>query len=208
MRKIINKVKSTEPSLFCYQTALHIHPHDRFLAWTILRWLPEQVTPNMLTIFRMFITPIVFWLLLKENYLAGVLFFLLAALTDALDGSLARTKNKITNFGILADPLADKFLIGSAVLLLVFRYFNFWLGVAILGIEILLILSGFVLKVKFKTIRMANLWGKTKMISQVLAVSLTMFALLLDFPMLFTVSAGIFGLAIGFAILSLFTHGL
>jgi CDP-diacylglycerol---glycerol-3-phosphate 3-phosphatidyltransferase len=208
MRKIINKVKKTEPTLFAYQAAEHVHPHDRFLTWTILRWLPRWITPNILTMSRVFLTPIVFWLLLEENYRAGVLLFLFAALTDALDGSLARTKNKITNFGILADPLADKFLVGSAVLLLVFRYFNFWLGVAILGIEIIIILSALILKIKFKTVRMANLWGKIKMISQVIAVSLTMIALLLDFPFLLTVAAGIFGVAIGFAILSLFTHGI
>ena len=73
--------------------------------------------------------------------------------------------------------------------------------------EFLFILSAVILKVKFRTVRMANLWGKIKMLSQVVAVSLTVFALLLDFPFLMTVASGVFGLAVGFAILSLFTHG-
>ncbi|PIR75441.1 MAG: hypothetical protein CO030_03515 [Candidatus Magasanikbacteria bacterium CG_4_9_14_0_2_um_filter_42_11] len=207
MRKVINKAKSTEPALFAYQEAHHVHPHDRFLAWTVLRWLPTSITPNILTVTRIVLTPVVFWLLATHSYRFGVFLFLFAAFTDALDGSLARTQNKITNFGILADPLADKLLIGSAIILLVFQNFNIWLGVAILGFEILFILSAVILKVKFKTVRMANLWGKIKMISQVVAVSLTMFALLFNDPFLMTLAAGIFGLAIGFAILSLFTHG-
>jgi len=207
MRKVINKAKSTEPALFAYQDAVHVHPHDRFLAWTILRWLPKSITPNILTVTRIALTPVVFWLLASKSYEAGVFLFLFAAFTDALDGSLARTQNKITNFGILADPLADKLLVGSAVILLVFQNFNVWLGIAILGLEILFILSALILKVKFRTVRMANLWGKVKMISQVVAVSLTLLALLLNFPFLLTVASGVFGLAIGFAILSLFTHG-
>ena len=207
MKTIINKAKATEPTLFAYQAAAHVHPHDRFFAWTILRWLPSWVTPNLLTALRIFLTPFVFWLLLNENYRTGVLLFVFAAITDALDGSLARTQDKITNFGIMADPLADKLLVGTAVLLLVFRYFNVWLGVAILGLEILFIASAVVWEIRFKKPKMANLWGKIKMISQVIAVSLTMLALLWDFPFLLTLAAGVFGVAIGFAILSLFTHG-
>jgi CDP-diacylglycerol--glycerol-3-phosphate 3-phosphatidyltransferase len=192
MKQFINKAKASEPTLFAYQGADHVHPHDRFLAWTVLRWLPAWVTPNVLTVIRVLLTPFVIWMLSAH---------------DALDGSLARTQNKITNFGILADPLADKLLVGSAVILLVFQNFNVWLGITILGLEILFMLSAIVLKVKFRTVRMANLWGKVKMISQVVAVSLTMLALLLDFPFLLTIASGIFGLAIGFALLSLFTHG-
>jgi CDP-diacylglycerol--glycerol-3-phosphate 3-phosphatidyltransferase len=207
MKQFINKAKASEPTLFAYQGADHVHPHDRFLAWTVLRWLPAWVTPNVLTVIRVLLTPFVIWMLSAHAYQAGVLLFLFAAFTDALDGSLARTQNKITNFGILADPLADKLLVGSAVILLVFQNFNVWLGIIILGLEILFMLSAIVLKVKFRTVRMANLWGKVKMISQVVAVSLTMLALLLDFPFLLTIASGIFGLAIGFALLSLFTHG-
>ncbi|PIR03105.1 MAG: CDP-diacylglycerol--glycerol-3-phosphate 3-phosphatidyltransferase [Candidatus Magasanikbacteria bacterium CG11_big_fil_rev_8_21_14_0_20_43_7] len=207
MKKILDKAKTTEPTLFAYQVSDVVHPHDRFLSWTVLRWLPRWVSPNVLTSLRIVLTPIVIFLLSAHAYRSGVVLFLFAAFTDALDGSFARTTNRITDFGKLADPLADKLLVGSAIILLVFQNFNIWLGVVILGLEILFILSAVILKVRFKTVRMANLWGKVKMISQVIAVSLTMFALLLDFPFLLTIATGIFGLAIGFALLSLFTHG-
>lgn len=207
-----NRIKyfvEKHPNLFTYLPPKDVHPHDHLMAWTVLRLFPKSVTPNKVTAFRIITTPIVFLLILFGFYKIGIIAFVLVAFTDAIDGSMARTRNKVTNFGTMLDPLADKFLIGSMVILLVFKYFNVWLGVAILGIEIIIIFVGaFKVKYQFKTIRMANLWGKTKMILQVLAVFLTLAALLLDFPYLFTLAAWVFGLAIGFAIVSLFAYGI
>lgn len=203
-----NSFAEKHPELFRYLPAEHVHPHDYFLARTILPLLPSFLTPNNITLIRIFMTPVVFLLILQEYYRVGIVLFLLVAFTDAIDGSLARTKNKITKFGMLFDPLADKLLIGSMVLLLVFRYFNFWLGIGILGLEIAMMLFALVAKVRFKTVRMANIWGKIKMISQVIAVFLTLLALLLNVPYLISVAAWIFGIAIGFAVISLFAHGI
>ena len=197
------------PDLFEYLSAPGTHPHDQLMKKWILRFFPSKYfTPNRITMFRIIMTPVVFFLILYDKYQIGVSLFLLTAFTDAIDGSMARTRNQITKFGMLFDPLADKLLICSMVLLLVFRYFNLWLGVAILGIEIVFIIGATIAKVKFRTVKMANLWGKIKMLLQVLAVFVTLLALLLDFPILLTVAAWIFGLAIGFAVLSLFTHGI
>lgn len=208
MRRIKYFVEK-HPELFEYLPATSIHPHDRLMERWFLRFLPARYfTPNRITMFRILLTPAVFFLILYVQYEVGVALFLLTAFTDAIDGSMARTRNQITRFGILFDPLADKLLIGSMVLLLVFRYFNFWLGFTILGIEIIFIVGAAISKIKFKNTRMANLWGKIKMLLQVLAVFVTLLALLLDFPILLTVAAWMFGLAIGFAILSLFTHGI
>lgn len=200
--------RKNHPDLFRYMKADHVHPHDHFIAATLLRFIPKCVTPNEITLFRIAATPAVFLLILFEYYQIGTIAFLLVALTDAMDGSLARTTNKITKFGMLFDPLADKLLIGSMVLLLVFKYFHPLLGLAVLGIEITFIGLAFIARIKFKTVRAANLWGKLKMIFQVFAVFLTLAALLLSAPQLFSVAAGLFGLAIGFAVVSLFTHGL
>lgn len=193
--------------LFTFQTAAVVHPHDHFLHRLILRWLPRTITPNWVTFGRVVLVPITFFLIHAENYVFGIPLFMFAAFTDAIDGSLARTRGQITPFGILFDPLADKLLIGSMVLLLVFRYFSWWLGVAILGLEIVIMASALVAKWKFETVRMANRWGKIKMVLQVIAVFLTLLALLLNFPYLLTAAAWLFGLAIGFAVVSLFAHG-
>jgi CDP-diacylglycerol--glycerol-3-phosphate 3-phosphatidyltransferase len=204
----INYFITHHPDLFTYLPADEVHPHDRLLERIILKFLPESVTPNRVTMFRVLATPAVFLLILLGWYRLGIVAFLLVAFTDAIDGSLARTRNKITKFGMLFDPLADKFLIGSMVLLLVFQHFDFWLGFSVLLIEIVFILSALVSTYKFKTVRMANVWGKTKMILQVLAVFVTLLALLFDYPQLFTAAAWLFGLAIGFAVVSLFSFGI
>ncbi len=196
------------PKLFTYIHPDHLHHHDHLMDIVFLRFVPDYITPNRVTAFRVLTTPIVFLLILFGFYKIGVVCFLLVAFTDVIDGSLARTRNKITKFGMMFDPLADKFLIGSMVLLLVFRYFNVWLGVAILGLEIIFIVTALVSSYKFKTVKMANLWGKTKMLLQVVAVFFTLIALLLEMPYFLTIAAWIFGLAIGFAIVSLFSHGI
>lgn len=184
-----------------------VHPHDQFLDRCGLCWLPNFITPNILTTIRVVCTPLVFWLIYSGQYAIGAAAFFFVAFTDAMDGSLARTRNQITRFGMLYDPLADKLLIGSLVALLVFRYFHPALGIIILTLEAVFIISALVIRLRFKTVKMANLWGKIKMICQCLATFLTILAILFEFPLLFSIAAWVFGLAIGFAILSLFRSG-
>lgn len=206
--KFLQSFKNRHPDLFKYMPANEIHPHDYLLARTILRILPKSVTPNQITLFRVLATPFVFYLILNGYYKTGGFVFLAVAFTDALDGSLARTRNMVTKFGMMFDPMADKLLIGIMVLLIVFDNFNPILGLVILGLEIIFIVMGFISTLKFNRIRMANNWGKIKMILQVGAVCLTLVALFFNLPILLSVAAWIFGLAIGFAIVSLFAHGI
>ena len=199
--------KKRHPDLFTYLSAPEVHPHDQLMARTVLRLFPPTITPNQITLFRILATPAVFLLVLYGHFKIGVASFLLVAFTDAIDGSMARTRHQITKFGMLFDPMADKLLIGSMILLLVFQNFDLWLGVALLGVEIVFIVLALVAKIKFKTVRAANRWGKIKMLLQVIAVCLTMLALVFNVPLLLTMAAGLFGLAIGFAVVSLFAHG-
>ncbi|MFH1286276.1 MAG: CDP-alcohol phosphatidyltransferase family protein [Candidatus Magasanikbacteria bacterium] len=206
--KIINRFKESHKDMFEYLPAEKVLLHDTFLDRILLRFLPKSITPNGLSLFRILATPVVFLVIIYGNYTIGIIAFVLVAFTDAIDGSMARTQNKITLFGKLIDPLADKLFIGSMVILLVFTYFHYWMGIAILGLEIAIIAGAVLMKVKFKTVKSANRWGKIKMIFQCAAVFATLIALLIDFPVLMTVAAGLFGFAIGFAILSLFTGGI
>lgn len=64
--------------------------------------------PNILTIIRFFLVPIILYLLLCNNYVLAFVFLTISGLTDILDGFIARKFNLITNFGKLMDPLADK----------------------------------------------------------------------------------------------------
>lgn len=203
-----NTIKQKNADLFVYQPAEEVHIHDRFLERILIRFLPINITPNKITLLRILLTPIVYFFVLYYHYKIGFFLFLCVAFTDAVDGSMARTRNQITKFGMLFDPLADKLLIGSMVFLLVFRYFGVWLGISILAVEIVFILSALWVRVRFKTVKMANIWGKIKMLSQVIAMSITMIAILSDQKPLLAVAYWFFGLSVGFAVISLFRHGI
>ncbi|WP_284989332.1 MULTISPECIES: CDP-diacylglycerol--glycerol-3-phosphate 3-phosphatidyltransferase [unclassified Arthrobacter] len=80
--------------------------------------------PNILTMLRIVLVPFFVWFLLADNSQHGiwrwaaVVAFAVAIYTDKLDGDIARSRNLVTNFGKIADPIADKLLIGSALVLL------------------------------------------------------------------------------------------
>ncbi|MDE8732753.1 CDP-diacylglycerol--glycerol-3-phosphate 3-phosphatidyltransferase [Eubacteriales bacterium DFI.9.88] len=132
--------------------------------------------PNKLTILRIIAIPVfIVVLLLGHRYIATVI-FIAAALTDMLDGHIARKYNMVTNFGKLMDPLADKLLVMSALLLLV-QLGNVagWMAVVILarefavtGLRQVAASEGIVIA--------AGVTGKVKTILQMIAIPL----LLLD----------------------------
>ncbi|MCX7746284.1 MAG: CDP-diacylglycerol--glycerol-3-phosphate 3-phosphatidyltransferase [Clostridia bacterium] len=74
--------------------------------------------PNILTGIRFLLIPVFGYYLYNESYLLAVILFLLAGLTDVLDGYIARKFDLITTFGKLADPVADKLILITALVLL------------------------------------------------------------------------------------------
>ena len=79
--------------------------------------------PNKITLTRIFMIPVfvaVFYCgyLSKWCFLASAIVFLLAAATDALDGYIARSRNLVTNFGKFLDPIADKVLVSTALIVI------------------------------------------------------------------------------------------
>ncbi|MFH0819438.1 MAG: CDP-alcohol phosphatidyltransferase family protein [bacterium] len=180
---------------------------DKLLAKTILIFIPSSVTPNQVTIFRFLATPFVIWLILIENYKWAMPLFLIAALTDAIDGAMARTRDQITEWGKIYDPLADKLLIGSIAFLLISKYLNLYLALAIIFPELLLISLGG-LRRKNKQIIEANWWGKSKMILQVAGSLLLFFYLLWPHNILINLAWFIFPIAIVLAIISLLTYSI
>ncbi|MBO8158549.1 MAG: CDP-diacylglycerol--glycerol-3-phosphate 3-phosphatidyltransferase [Thermosyntropha sp.] len=131
--------------------------------------------PNILTLVRIILIPLfVIVLLLKipyGDYIAAFI-FIIAALTDSLDGYLARRLKQITKLGIILDPLADKLLITAALISLVqLGRLPGWIAIVILGREFAV--SGLrAVKAEEGVIIPASKWGKAKTVSQVLAVLL------------------------------------
>ncbi|MCR4314008.1 MAG: CDP-alcohol phosphatidyltransferase family protein [Candidatus Uhrbacteria bacterium] len=184
-----------------------LFPHDHVMRWTIIPLIPNFITPNMVTMFRIVMTPIVLWLFYINQFQVGVPLFLFVAFTDAIDGSLARLRNQVTDWGTFYDPLADKVLIGSVVLLVVIQHVNLLFGLLIVSVEAILLIGGYVRKHQGKSIG-SNVFGKTKMFLQVTGVTMLLIALWAGFDLFIPISVGTLSLAIVFAVISLFTYGL
>lgn len=78
--------------------------------------------PNILTISRILIIPVILALLLSKKEIYGIyasVFFMVAVLTDFTDGYIARKKKLVTNFGIFLDPIADKLLVVTTLIMLI-----------------------------------------------------------------------------------------
>lgn len=131
---------------------------------------------NIITVVRIFLAPVFIWLLLADNaefgvmrYLAAAL-FILAIITDSVDGLLARRQNLITDFGKLLDPIADKVLIGSALVTLsILGELWWWVTILILVREFGI--TAFRLAVVRDRVIPASRGGKLKTIVQAVAIS-------------------------------------
>ena len=129
--------------------------------------------PNRLTILRIFLIPFfVFFMLSDFSKWIALIIFVVASLTDMLDGKIARKYNLVTDFGKFMDPLADKLLVCSALICLVeLKRIPAWIVIAIISREC--IISGFRLVAAEKQIVIAaNFWGKIKTVCQMFMVIL------------------------------------
>jgi len=116
--------------------------------------------PNIITCSRLFFIPIFIFFMIKNNFTIAAIFFFIAGLSDLLDGYLARKWKVVSNFGKLADPLADKALQISAVLLMVIFKFLNPAFLIVLAIKECLMILGSVLLFKKKVIVYADWYGK------------------------------------------------
>lgn len=184
-----------------------LFPHDRLVAAVFNPIIPRFVKPNHITVFRFLTTPFAVFLLYFEYYAVGIPFFLFVAFTDVLDGTLARTRKQITRWGAVYDPVADKLLIGSVLLLVILRFVDFTLAMAVIFVDLITILAGVFQMGRGKVV-MANRFGKTKMVLQVLGVSLVLLAIFMAFPPLLAAAHVVLVFAVIFGALSFLTYGL
>lgn len=179
---------------------------DKILRKTLLPFIPRWVTPNAVTWFRFLTIPFVAYFFIQELYVYGLILFFFASFSDAVDGSLARTRNQVTEWGKKYDPLADKLLIGVAVLILVSRFLSVYLAVTIVGLEIFLVAGAYYRK-RVKGIPVeAEFSGKIKMVLQSLGVGAILFALVFQSSAFLTMAAYFLVLGVIFAIISLVVY--
>ncbi len=145
--------------------------------------------PNLLTLCRIFFVPLLVAALVQENLrlsVAGIdiaqeflalAIFLAAATTDILDGYLARRWKQVTTVGTLLDPIADKMLISAALISLVqVRLIPGWMAVLIIGREFAVTGLRSIASAEGYTIQASDL-GKTKTVTQVIAISLILLSI-------------------------------
>jgi CDP-diacylglycerol--glycerol-3-phosphate 3-phosphatidyltransferase len=131
---------------------------------------------NIITVIRIFLAPVFIWLLLDDagvlgplRYVAAAL-FILAIVTDSVDGLLARRQNLVTDFGKILDPIADKVLIGGALVALSLLGELWW------WVTIVIMVREFgITALRFAVLRnrviAASSGGKLKTILQAVAIS-------------------------------------
>ena len=138
---------------------------------------------NKLTIFRIILVPIMVIIpflgiqgelfSIPITYLIIDLIFIIASITDKLDGYIARSRNQVTTFGKFLDPLADKILVLTAMIMLVeMGRLPAWIPVIVLSREF--IISGYRLIAVEKggKVIAASVWGKLKTVTQMIAIIL------------------------------------
>lgn len=130
--------------------------------------------PNKLTLFRVCLIPFfVLFMLVNicgsyDKYIALAI-FVIASLTDMLDGQIARRYNMVTNFGKFMDPLADKLLVCSALICLIDSKLQAWIVIVIISRE--LIISGFrIVAADNGIVIAASWWGKYKTTAQMIMI--------------------------------------
>jgi CDP-diacylglycerol--glycerol-3-phosphate 3-phosphatidyltransferase len=131
--------------------------------------------PNALTISRIFLVPLLLVVLLTGDFpdreVWGLLVFLAAAMTDYLDGYLARKRSQVTRLGKLLDPIADKILISAALVALVeMGLAPAWMVIIVVGREFAVTGLRSIASAEGVTISASRL-GKYKMVSQVACCS-------------------------------------
>ncbi len=137
--------------------------------------------PNALSLLRMILVPFFVWSLLApgafsvEGRILSAVIFAVTAFTDCLDGQIARRCNLVTNFGKFIDPLADKFMVFAALLVMVCRYtylnpYLVWAAVIIFFRELAVTSIRLVAAGASGVVIAASWFGKLKTVSQIAGI--------------------------------------
>lgn len=132
--------------------------------------------PNIITTFRLFLIPLFVWQFIKGNYTNAAVIYIVAWISDVVDGYIARKYKLVTDFGKFFDPLADKLMSITALVCLWYKGFIVWhIPTIILVKEILLGIGGLFLFKKLDKVDSANWAGKVATFLFTVAIVLLLF---------------------------------
>lgn len=158
--------------------------------------------PNWLTVVRIILIPVFVTLLVYRRPTAALVVFLLAGLTDVLDGYIARSRGSLTRLGAFLDPMADKLLLTASFITLTYlKVIPFWITAVVISRDLVLILGAALIHVAGGTIYPTPTWlGKASTFFQmatVLAAMLSIYFKVPTAPRLFFWLTAIFTMASG-----------
>ena len=123
--------------------------------------MKKENIPNILTIIRFILIPFIFISVINKHYLIGIIIFTISAITDILDGYIARKYNYITDIGKLIDPLADKLTQLSLLLALtLLKIIPLWILIIVFIKELTIIISASFLYSKKDVVVYSKWYGK------------------------------------------------
>lgn len=160
----------------------------------------------MISWLRLCSVPLVGYFFWTEQYTIALPLFTISAFSDAVDGALARTRNQVTPFGKMFDPLADKLLIATAAIILIPRYLDWGIVLVMVGIDLVLIVSAYFRKRYYGTIIQAENAGKLKMLTQSIGLVLLLMYALWNIALFLSLAQYLFYIAIFFALVSLVVY--
>jgi cardiolipin synthase (CMP-forming) len=144
--------------------------------------------PNLLTVFRMVLIPVFVSLLFYQRFILALTVFVLAGITDGLDGLLARRFNQKSQLGTILDPIADKLMLVTAFVVLSLRAVfpqplpphlpvPFWVTVAVISRDVFILVGAAAINIVtgFRGFRPSML-GKINTTVQIIAIAAIMFA--------------------------------
>ncbi|MCX5848283.1 MAG: CDP-diacylglycerol--glycerol-3-phosphate 3-phosphatidyltransferase [Deltaproteobacteria bacterium] len=134
--------------------------------------------PNFITFLRIILVPVIVIFLIQGFYAKALIIFVIAGLTDALDGALARLLNKQTELGSFLDPLADKILLSTSFIsLAIFGLIPGWLTVIVISRDFIILLGILILSMMSVTYEIKPVF--VSKVTTALQIATVFFALLL-----------------------------
>ena len=159
--------------------------------------MKKENIPNILTIIRFILIPFIFISVISKHFLVALIIFTISAITDILDGFIARKFNYITDFGKLIDPLADKLTQMSLLLsLALLGILPWWIFAIVFIKELVLIISASVLYSKKDVVVYSKWYGKLATTLFYLAIVCSLLINQFNINMIFRVDLYLYYLAI------------
>ena len=171
--------------------------------------MKKENIPNILTIIRFILIPFIFTSVVNNDYLAALIIFTISAITDVLDGYIARKYNYITDLGKLIDPLADKLTQVSLLLSLsILRILPWWIFAIVFIKECVMVISASLLYKRKDVVVYSKWYGKLATVLFYLAIVVSLIVNQFHVQMPFRIDLYLYYLAILATIFSLIMYSI